>query len=196
MIYGYVRLTRNPETAAKQRKTIKAFADGRGLNVEKWLEIKDAKDSLLSVEMTKGDILIIAKLFRLGRDIAQIMSLLKKLMENGVKICSAEDGLEIGGDMTAPMMAYCFGLAADVAREQRAQQTKEGLAFLKKQGMKLGRPKTGKNNAAELAGKETILDTMAGKGMSKADISRALNIKYSTILNYFRQPRKTETGNV
>ena len=86
MIYGYVRLTRNPETAAKQRKIIKAFADGRGLNIEKWLEIKDAKDSLLSVEMTKGDMLIIAKLFRLSRDIAQIMSLLKKLMENGVKI--------------------------------------------------------------------------------------------------------------
>lgn len=196
MIYGYVRLTKNPETAAKQRKTIKAFADGRGLSIEKWLEIKNEKNPLLSIEMKKGDILVIAKLFRLGSDITQIMSILKKIMENGVKICSAEDGIEIGADMTAPMMAYCFGLVADVAREQRAQQTKEGLDILKKQGIKLGRPKKTRNRAAGLSGKENAIDALAGKGMSKADISRALNIRYSAILNYFRQPRRTETPNV
>lgn len=56
MIYGYLRLARNPETVAKQRKTNKTFADGRGLTTAGLPDIKGRKIFPLSVETAKNNL--------------------------------------------------------------------------------------------------------------------------------------------
>lgn len=81
--------------------------------------------------MRSGDVLLISKLFRLGSDVHEIMNTLRELLGRGVVICSCEDGLRLGDDMMTAVMSHCFKLAGEVAKDVRAQLTREALEIRK-----------------------------------------------------------------
>lgn len=87
----------------------------------------------------KGDLLVVWKLDRVGRSIADLIHLLKLFGDRGIEFRSLTDGIDTttaGGRLVFHIM----GALAEFERDLIQERTKTGLAAAKKRGKRLGRP--------------------------------------------------------
>jgi len=82
------------------------------------------------------------------------------------------------------VLAFAFGLSAEIERNLISQRTKEALARKKAEGVVLGRPKGSKNKKYKLSGKESIINNMLKEGMCKTDIAKQLGISRNLLYSY------------
>lgn len=161
MIYGYIRVSTDKQTVENQRFEIDNYCKERNLIVGSWIEetisgtkkIDERKLGKLLSKVKKDDIIICAELSRLGRNMFMIMSILNYCMENEIKVWTIKDGYKLGDDLTSKVLAFAFGLSAEIERNLISQRTKEALARKKVEGVQLGRPKGRKSSYYKLTGK-------------------------------------------
>lgn len=91
--------------------------------------------------LESGDVLIVTKLDRLGRNAMDVRTTVERLANDGVRVhCLALGGV----DLTSPAGKMTMGVIAAVAEFERdllVERTQSGLARAKAQGKQLGRPK-------------------------------------------------------
>ncbi|GAO39891.1 putative recombinase [Sphingomonas changbaiensis NBRC 104936] len=96
--------------------------------------------SKLLDRLESGDILVVTKLDRLGRNAMDVRSTVERLAGLGVKVhCLALGGM----DLTSPagkMTMGVIGAVAEFERDLLIERTQSGLSRAKAQGKKLGRP--------------------------------------------------------
>ena len=146
-----------------QRSAIQAYATARSATIVKeFVEVESGKINTrprlaeaLHLAKITGSVLVIAKLCRLSRNAAFLLT----LRDSGVKFVAAD--MPDANELTVGIMA----LVAQQEREATAKRTKEALAAAKARGTKLGNP----NGAAALkrAGKGNVAAVQVIK--SKAD---------------------------
>jgi putative DNA-invertase from lambdoid prophage Rac len=92
-------------------------------------------------KMEKGDVLVVTKLDRLGRDAIDVSTTVAKLEKMGIKVhCLALGGV----DLTSSAGKMTMGVINNVAQFERdllIERTQSGLARAKSNGKALGRPK-------------------------------------------------------
>ena len=190
MIYGYIRVSTDRQSVENQRFEINQFCQRQGVAVDKWIEeIVSGKEDvekrklgyLLSSEMTKNDVLICAELSRLGRNLLMIMSILHTCMRIGIQVWTIKDNYRLGNDMTSKVLAFAFGLSAEIERELISQRTKEALARRKAEGYSLGRPKGRRAAEHKLSGYEIEIARLKEMNVAKVDIARAYGVHRSTV---------------
>ena len=131
--------------------------------------------------MKKGDILIISEISRLGRNLMQIMSILNLCMVKEVSVLTVKEQYELGNNINSQILAFAFGLSAQIERNLISQRTKEGLARKRAEGCRLGRIPGKKNSKYKLTGKEDIIKRMLMKGETKKSICRKLKCSFNTL---------------
>lgn len=187
MIYGYIRVSTDRQTVENQRFEIKRFCKENNLQVDKWISetISGAKsvDKRRLGKLLKGvhkdDIIICSEISRLGRSLFMIMSILNHCMEIGAKVWTIKDNYRLGDDITSKVLAFAFGISAEIERKLISQRTKEALARKKSEGVQLGRPKgPGKRI---LDGKEKQIKAMLAAGLTKVQVAKAYGIHISTL---------------
>jgi putative DNA-invertase from lambdoid prophage Rac len=93
-------------------------------------------------KLEEGDILVVTKLDRLGRDTSDVLATVRCLAEMGVKVhCLALGGMDLtspAGKMTMTVLAA----VAEFERDLLVERTQAGLARAKDEGKRLGRPAT------------------------------------------------------
>lgn len=189
MVYAYIRVSTDKQTVENQRFEVQNFANSRRLVIDKWVSetasgtkaAKDRKLGPLLKKMKKGDTLILSEISRLGRNLMGIMSTLHLCMTKETFVLTVKEGYELGNNINSQVLAFAFGLSAQIERELISQRTKEGLARRKAAGQKLGRHKGGKNSHYKLSGKENLIRSMLEAGCSKAAISRKLKCNFKTL---------------
>lgn len=91
-------------------------------------------------KLEAGDVLVVTKLDRLGRNAMDVRVTVEKLTELGVRVhCLALGGV----DLTSPAGKMTMGVIAAVAEFERdllIERTQAGLSRAKSQGKSLGRP--------------------------------------------------------
>ena len=187
MVYGYIRVSTDRQTVENQRFEIKRFCKENNLQVDKWISetISGAKSvdkrqlGKLLKGVRKDDIIICSEISRLGRSLFMIMSVLNRCMEIGAKVWTIKDNYRLGDDITSKVLAFAFGLSAEIERKLISQRTKEALARKKSEGVQLGRPKgPGKRI---LDGKEKQIKAMLAAGLTKVQVSKAYGVHISTL---------------
>jgi DNA invertase Pin-like site-specific DNA recombinase len=197
MIYGYIRVSTDKQTVKNQRFEIERFCLGNGLCVENWIEetISGTRDpkkrrlgSLLNI-IKKDDLIICSELSRLGRSLFMIMSILSRCMETGTKVWTIKDGYRLGDNIQSKVLAFAFGLSAEIERNLISQRTKEALARCKAEGKILGR-RPGRSEKVKLSGHEKEIKKMLKSGMSKAAIGRHFGVHRQTVRIFIEERLK------
>lgn len=84
--------------------------------------------------------IICSEISRLGRDLYMVMDILHFCMEQGCIIYTVKDKFVLGDDIQSKVLAFAFGLSAEIERQMIRQRTKEGLRLRMKMGVLCGRP--------------------------------------------------------
>ena len=194
MIYGYIRVSTDHQTTENQRFEIKRFCAKQDLAIDCWIEetISATKDlnkrklGRLLRRIQKDDLIIASELSRLGRNLLQVMSILHHCMDVGAKIWTIKDNYRLGSDITSKVLAFAFGLSAEIERNLISQRTKEALARVKAEGKHIGRP-MGSRNESKLAGRERYISQKLGDGRSKYEIARRLRVHRDTLQRFIEK---------
>lgn len=90
--------------------------------------------------MEKGDVLIVTKLDRLGRDAIDVSTTVAKLEEIGIRVhCLALGGVDLTSS-AGKMTMNVINAVAQFERDLLIERTQSGLARAKASGKPLGRP--------------------------------------------------------
>ncbi len=200
MIYGYIRVSTDKQSVENQRFEIEQYCRKYNFNVSSWIEEtisgtkqpKDRKLGKLLKDLNKDDILVCAELSRLGRNMFMIMSILNYCMENSIKVWTIKEGYKLGNDLTSKVLAFAFGLSAEIERELISQRTKEALARKKSEGITLGRPKGSKSAHYKLSGQECKIEELLDLGISKVQIAKQLGVNRNTLYRFLKNMEKSE----
>lgn len=195
MIYGYIRVSTDKQTVENQRFEIENYCRERDLIVNAWIEetisgmkkIDDRKLGKLLGRLKPNDTIICAELSRLGRNMFMIMSILNYCMENNIKVWTIKDNYRLGDDLTSKVLAFAFGLSAEIERNLISQRTKEALARKKSEGIQLGRPKGRKSSYYKLTGKEKLIIELRQKELSKTKIAKILDVHRNTLSSFMKK---------
>lgn len=149
MIYGYIRVSTDKQTVENQRFEINQFCEKQVLVVDKWIEetisgtkyIQERKLGKLIKRMKRGDILICSELSRLGRNLLMIMGILNECMNRDIQVWTIKDNYRLGSDISSKVLAFAFGLSAEIERNLISQRTKEALARKRLRVLFLAAPK-------------------------------------------------------
>ncbi|GAP16136.1 site-specific recombinases, DNA invertase Pin homologs [Longilinea arvoryzae] len=192
MNFGYIRVSSDKQTVENQRFEISNFAQKNNLLIDSWIEEtisgtkgydKRALGKLLR-EVEKDDLIICAELSRLGRNLFMIMEILYICMNKECKVWTIKDNYRLGNDIQSKVLAFAFGLSAEIERDLISQRTKEALARKKAEGVILGRPKGKKTEKLKLSGNEIAIRDMLSKGVSKSEIARIFNVNRMTVATF------------
>jgi DNA invertase Pin-like site-specific DNA recombinase len=157
MIYGYLRVSSDEQDVNSQKQGVEQFAKDKGWDINKYITdegVSGGKDpdkrnlGPLLKTVNNGDIIICSEISRLGRDLYMVMDILHFCMDRGCIIHTVKDRFTLGDDIQSKVLAFAFGLAAEIERQMIRQRTKEGLRLKMKLGVLLGRP-IGKANSEE-----------------------------------------------
>ncbi len=195
MIYGYIRVSTDKQTVENQRFEINNFCRLGNLKIDKWIEetisgnlaVEKRKLGTLLKKLSKEDILICSEISRLGRNLMMIMSILNICMQKEIKVWTIKDNYRLGNDINSKVLAFAFGLSAEIERNLISQRTKEALARKRDEGVILGRPKGSKSVKVKLSGKETKIQTLLNSGCSISEIARKLKVSRTTASGYIRK---------
>ncbi len=195
MIYGYIRVSTDKQSVENQRFEINKFATNNGEIVDRWVEetISGTKEiSKRSLgktikKMKAGDVLICTELSRLGRNLLMIMSVLNECMNKDLQLWTIRDNYRLGNDINSKVLAFAFGLAAEIERDLISQRTKEALARKKAEGVILGRPKGRKSSKTKLTGREQQIKELLDKNVSYSAIGRILGVHRITVSTFAKR---------
>lgn len=197
MIYGYIRVSSDKQTVENQRFEINNFCSREAMKIDGWIEetISGTKSyskrelGKLLNRVRKDDLIICAELSRLGRNLFMIMEILNICMTKECRVWTIKDNYRLGEDIQSKVLAFAFGLSAEIERNLISQRTKEALARKKAEGMVLGRPKGSKNKKKKLDGKLEMISRMLDRGSTKALIAKRLKVSRNTLYLFLTQHR-------
>ena len=194
MIYGCIRVSCDKQSVENQRFEIKNFCCRENLKIDGWIEetISGTKAynkrqlGTLLKRIRKDDLIICAELSRLGRNLFMIMEILNIWMTKECRGWTIKDNYRLGEDIQSKVLAFAFGLSAEIERNLISQRTKEALARKKAEGITLGRPRGKKNspNKYKLSGKEKLISKLLQAGVSKRRIARICKVERNTLYRF------------
>lgn len=195
MTYGYIRVSSDKQTVENQRFEINNFCKKESIKIDGWIEetISGTKNydkrklgDLLN-QVQKDDLIICAELSRLGRNLFMIMEILHICMNKECKVWTIKDNYRLGDDIQSKVLAFAFGLSAEIERNLISQRTKEALALRKSQGIHIGRRFGSKNSLLKLSSNKEIIQELLALGIPKVLIAKKLNVDRTTLWRFLKQ---------
>lgn len=194
MKYGYIRVSSEKQTIENQRFEIKQFCKKQGIEIDGWIEETVSGSTTYSKRrlgnllhhVHKGDMIICCELSRLGRNLLMIMEILSYCMHRDCQVWTIKEGYRLGDDIQSKVLAFAFGLSAEIERNLISQRTKEALKRVRAEGKRIGRPpgKKSRPEVSRLFGKEEYIHQALQNGISQRNIARKLHCSRGTLRRY------------
>lgn len=146
-VFAYCRVSTSDQTTENQRREI----EGAGFAINKRRVVEEAiSGSVAALErpgfvrlldrLEEGDVLVVSKLDRLGRNAMDVRATVERLAELGVRVhCLALGGVDLtsaAGKMTMQVIAA----VAEFERDLLIERTNAGIGRARAAGKTFGRP--------------------------------------------------------
>jgi putative DNA-invertase from lambdoid prophage Rac len=178
----YARVsTHDQQTLRLQNRAMQDYADRRGWTVA--IEVKEVgsgasvrelRQKLLDAARRRDiDVVVVWRLDRWGRSMADLVTTLQELRDLDVGFVSLTEAL----DLTTPSgraMAGLLAVFAEFEREILRERVRAGLAHARENGTRLGRPPTAALSANHIR-------RLFRAGVSKAAIARQLQVGRTSV---------------
>lgn len=126
-----------------------------------------------------GDVLIVTKLDRLGRNAMDVRSTVEKLAFLGVRVhCLALGGVDLtsaAGRMTMQVL----GAVAEFERDLLIERTQQGLSRARAEGKKLGRPNAVNTTA--------VVQRLRARDLTQAQVAVELGLGIATVKRHWNK---------
>lgn len=195
MIYAYCRVSTSHQTEENQHFVIEQFAAENNIHIDVWVEetissgqkLSKRKLGKLIPKLKSGDILITTEISRLARSLMELMGILQTCLEKECQIWTLKENFRLGTDVQSKVLAFAFGLSAELSKSLLQARVRESLARIKAGGKKLGRPFGARSRELKLAKYHDRLERMIKRGISKPQIAKKLGVHKCTIYNYLKK---------
>ncbi len=179
----YARVsTHDQQTLPLQIKAMREYAERRGWQIS--TEIREVgsgalqrpkrEELLAAVRRREVDAIVVWRLDRWGRSLADLVVTLKELVELGIGFVSLTEAF----DMTTPSgraLAGMLAVFAEFEREILRERVKAGVAHARAKGTVLGRPKSAAKKVDE------VRHLYRKEKLSKSEIARRLGIGRTSV---------------
>lgn len=198
---GYIRVSSNKQTLEHQRYEIENFAIREGIKIDNWVEekissrkaLKNRKLGELLENLQTNDILISCEISRLGRSLLEVMRILETCLNKNCQVWTIKENYRLGNDIQSKVLAFAFGLAAEIERKLISDRTKSSLANIKASGKKLGRPLSAQSKKLKLSKNAHRIANLLEKGLSKSKIARILGVGRGTLRRFLDRQSPYQT---
>jgi putative DNA-invertase from lambdoid prophage Rac len=186
----YARVsTHDQQTLPLQIRAMREYSAKRGWTIVTQIKEvgsgaaqRELREALLAVARRREvDVILVWRLDRWGRSVADLVSTLQELQHLGVGFVSLTEAL----DLTTPAgraMAGLLAVFAEFEREILRERVRAGLAHARQQGKQLGRPPSVVHNAAKVR-------KLCRQGISKSEIARRLEIGRTSVRRLLAQKK-------
>lgn len=198
MIYAYLRISTDKQSLENQKYEILKYSQKKRIVIDKWIE--ETKSGTIEVNqrslgpllnmLRENDIVIVSELSRLGRSILSVMSVLNVIMEKKAKLFSIKEGYELGENISSKVLAFAFGLSAEIERQLISARTKEALARKKSEGVSLGRPKGSTSKNQTLKDHEAEIIQLLKHNVSHRALGRIYKVHHNTVSKFTQHLKK------
>jgi DNA invertase Pin-like site-specific DNA recombinase len=143
-LFGYARVSTSQQSLDIQ---IKALREAGVKSHRIFTDKASGQDTdrnglqLLRVKVEQGDVILVKKLDRLGRDTADMIQLIKEFDAMGISIRFLDDGISTEGAM-GKMVVTILAAVAQAEHQRILERTNEGRTEAKLKGVKFGRKRT------------------------------------------------------
>jgi len=181
--FAYVRVSTNGQTTENQIQEIEAA----GFRVEPHRVISETISGSVAISarpgftrlldrLERGDILIVTKMDRLGRNAIDVSSTVHKLEELGVRVhCLALGGVDLASP-AGKMTMNVINAVAQFERDLLIERTNAGPRRAKSEGRKLGRP------TALSSSQRTEIKSALDDGQKVAPLAKRFDVSRQTIM--------------
>ncbi|HDY7733556.1 TPA: recombinase family protein [Vibrio vulnificus] len=135
---------------------------------------------LINHQLEAGDMLVVLKLDRLGRDNIDVQNTIKLLTDKGVKVVCLDLPVADLSSAEGKLMLQMFSAFAEFERNRIRERTKEGLERAKAEGKKLGRPVAHATTDSVQAKK--------AEGLSQSKVAEVLGLGIATVKRHWNKP--------
>jgi DNA invertase Pin-like site-specific DNA recombinase len=193
MIYGYIRVSTDTQDVEAQKIGINEKAKSLGYTIERWIEdegisgtteFQKRKLGKLMKMLNKEDVIIASEISRFARKLFLLFEFLSFVTKKEVQLWTVKDNFHLDGTLQSTILAFAFGMAAQIERDMISQRTKEGLRRRREEGVLLGRPMGSKSIYHKTDKKKTEIEKYIAKGISYSAISRLTGLHRLTIAEY------------
>ncbi len=192
-VLGYLRISSSEQDLMKQEHLLYSFAKNNHLIIDDFISVTisstksqhDRKINKIFENLTKGDILIVAELSRLGRNMLEVLNIIERINNSGIILKFVrQPELSTDSPHTRLLLAI-YGYFAQTEREFISLRTKQGLIAARSTGKKLGRPNGSRNkNGRKLDNYQNQIKELLKLGLSINGISKIINNQLETPLTY------------
>jgi len=149
MVIGYLRVSSEKQDLQQQEHLLLKYAQQQEIHIDEFIRVEissrrkteERRIDELMKRLGEGDVLLVAELSRLGRNMFEVINIINQMSENGVAINFVrQPELSTGGPQRKLLLAI-YSYFAETERDFISMRTKQGLAAARARGQKLGRPK-------------------------------------------------------
>ncbi len=191
-IIGYIRVSSKKQTTEHQKYEMQQFAKKNNLKINTFIEetissrkaLNKRKLGELLDTLNENDILISCEISRLGRSLLEVMRILETCLNKNCQVWTIKESYRLGNDIQSKVMAFAFGLAAEIERNLISERTRSSLANIRASGKKLGRPFQAESKRLKLSKNAKKVKELLDKGVSKSAIARMMKVQRNTLLRF------------
>lgn len=192
---GYIRVSSNKQTCEHQHFEIEQFATKNNIKIDKWIEetissrkaLNKRKLGKLLDNLQSNDILISAEISRLGRSLLEVMHILENCLNKNCQVWTIKENYRLGNDIQSKVMAFAFGLSAEIERNLISQRTKASLESIKATGKRLGRPFSAQSKKLKLSKNTKKIKYLFNTGCTRYKIAKIMKVSPSTVNQFINR---------
>lgn len=180
---GYIRVSKDDQDVDKQRHLLLTYSQEHKILIDEFIEIeissrKDAdarRIPELQSKLHAGDLLLVAELSRLGRNMLETLNLINNFTVAGIKISFVRQPELSTIGPQAKLLLAIYSYFAESEREFISIRTKQALAAVKAKGILLGRRKGSRNKQRPLDFFRGQIEDYLRLGLSTSAIMKLIN---------------------